>query len=203
MKKIYSTIIDAYNLMVTEISKPIKIFLLKAVLLFLGWKIIYTIFLYDNRLLDTPLTMHIGDATAYVLNLLPGYSNFSSVPTLSNEILEGERTLSHNSTIFHNGDKVMGIATPCNGLELIILYIGFIIAMPHKLIRKILFIIYGVLIIDLANIMRCVGLAYIKEEYHPYFNFAHHYLFKITIYCIIFLLWVAFAKKIKLSNENI
>ena len=106
--------------------------------------------------------------------------------------------------MIHQGKDILLIADGCNGLELIVLYIGFIICFPSSILKKIIFILLGIGIIDLSNIIRCGGLVFLKRYYgYELFQFAHHYGFKITLYSIIFMMWVLFTKNKKIKNSAI
>ena len=180
-----------------DIPEPIKLFLGKALLVFLLWKSIYGLFLFDSKILDYPLTTHVAQGATYVLN----HSGFMSGFT-SERIFE-ESTNRESSEIMHNGELVLFIADACNGLELMILYIGFIICMPSKFWRKIKYILIGIIIIHIINILRCCGLIYLREYFHAYFDFAHHYLFKAVVYGATFIMWMVYSRKISLKNEVI
>lgn len=182
-----------------DIPLPIRLFLGKALLLFILWKIIYGLFLYDSKLLDYPLTTHVAEASTLFLN----NSFFLSGFTTDRVYTEGETSIIEASEIYHNDKLVLYIADACNGLELMILYIGFIICMPSKLSRKIIYIVLGILFIDIINILRCSGLIYLREYFHAYFDFAHHYLFKAIVYGATFLMWMVYSRKISFKNEAI
>lgn len=180
-----------------DIPLPIRLFLGKALLFFIVWKIIYSLFLYDSKVLDYPLTKHVGEASTLFLN----NSFFLSGFTTERVLISEESSIIESSEIYHNGNLVLYIADACNGLELMVLYIGFIICMPSKFWRKILYIILGILFIDLINILRCSGLIYLREYFHAYFDFAHHYLFKAIVYGATFIMWMVYSRKISLKNE--
>lgn len=130
-------------------------------------------------------------------------SGFIAKEEIYSEVLAGETEEHLSSAIYHNGYKVLDIAQACNGLELLVLYIGFIVCMPSNIKRKLLYIGIGILLLDSVNILRCVGLIYLREYFHAYFEFAHHYIFKIMIYTATFLIWVRFSRKIQLKNGSI
>lgn len=186
-----------------KIPLPIRLFLGKALLLFIIWKIIYTGFLYDSKYLDHPLTTHVAVASTYVLNNLGSMDGFSSKRENTSFTYESGKSIHEISTIYHYDEKVLYIANACNGLEVMILYIGFIICMPSSFWRKVLYIILGVIILDLINILRCVGLIYLQEYFHAYFEFAHHYLFKAIVYTATLLIWMFYSRKIHLKDEPI
>ncbi len=194
---------EKINSIKNNIPLPIRLFLGKALLFFIVWKVIYTFFLFDSQLFDKALTKHVGDASAFVLNNSGFMSGFTSEIEKFDSVFAGENLNNQVSAIYHNGEKVLHIANVCNGLELIVLYIGFIVCMPSSFKRKSLYIFFGVLILDLINIFRCVGLIYLSEYFEAYFDFAHHYLFKAIVYLATFLLWIKFSRKISLNDKPI
>ncbi|GAA4801082.1 exosortase/archaeosortase family protein [Litoribaculum gwangyangense] len=189
--------------LINDIPKPIRLFLGKALLVFIIWKLVYGLFLSDSRLLDSPLTTHVANASVFVLNGLGDMSGFTSKTELSTYI-EGEGLVTQKaSKIYHYDKLVLYIADICNGLELMVLYIGFIVCMPSRFWRKVKYVIIGVILIDFINILRCTGLIYLREYYHAYFDFAHHYLFKAAVYTATFLMWMVYARKISLKKDEV
>lgn len=184
-----------------KIPKPILNASLKALFLFLLWKAIYLLLLLPTRMLDKPLTDAVGNQTVKVLNLVHGTQGFVAKSIVSENLFEGQLVISEASVIFFNVKRVMGIADPCNGLELIVLYVGFILIMPAKLKRKFLYVVFGVLLIYLLNVLRCAALATIQIYVKHFFVFAHHYLFKIIIYAAIFMLWVFFSRNLVFKKD--
>ncbi len=82
-----------------------------------------------------------------------------------------------------------------------LIYIGIILIIPHNsALRKTTFIIGGIFILFLANIIRCTALLWLQLYHKAYFDFNHHYVFTLFIYVIIFGLWSLFTSQ-KGSNE--
>ncbi|GAA3599798.1 archaeosortase/exosortase family protein [Flavivirga amylovorans] len=192
-----------FNLLKNKIPLPIRLFLGKALLLFIAWEIIYSVFLFDSQFLDGPLTTHIGESSAQFLNNFTSMDGFVAKNESWTTTYEGELLEEKVSAIYHYDNKVLNIANVCNGLSLLALYVGFIICMPSKFWRKILYIILGLIILDVINILRCVGLIYLREYFYVYFEFAHHYLFKATVYTATFLIWMLYCRKIHFKNESL
>jgi exosortase/archaeosortase family protein len=189
------------NLFKNKIPQPIRLFLTKALLLFLGWKLIYGFILYDSKYLDRALTTHIGEASIFLINSLGDLDGYKTKRVSDFYIIDGREIEEQSSAIFHQDRMVLHIANACNGLELIVLYMGFIICMPSNFWRKIRYIILGIIILDLINILRCTGLIYLREYYHIYFQFAHRYLFNAIVYTSTFIIWVIYSRKINFKNE--
>jgi exosortase/archaeosortase family protein len=186
-----------------KIPKQIRLFLGKALLIFLAWKLIYGFILYDSKNLDSALTTHIAEASIFVINSLGNLDGYTTKRVSDFYVIDGRKIEERSSAIFHHDRMVLHIANACNGLELMVLYIGFIICMPSKFWRKMLYIVLGIIILDLINILRCTGLIYLREYYHVYFQFAHRYLFNAMVYTATFIMWVIFSRKINFKNEVI
>ena len=176
----------------SKIPHKIRVFLLKVFALFLFWKIAYGFFLGPSRIIDNYLTSKVGKDVVWVLKNGTKDAGFTSNETLKEDLFEGQLRKSYVTQIKYKGVNLIHIADGCNGLELFILYAGFIVAIPSPIKRKIIFAIFGVLLIHIVNILRCIGLVFIAINWRDQFEFAHHYLFKFTIYAIIFFLWAKF-----------
>ncbi len=176
------------------IPRSVRSFLTTALVFALAWKLAYLCFLINPRVLDRPLTEHVGSSTAYALNHFSGLHGFNAINRLDTNIIEGQMQMTQVSKIIHQGHKVLHIADGCNGLELMVLYVGFIFSFPASTARKVGYILMGLLLIDCLNILRCSLLGFIKEYYHPYFNISHHFIFKAIVYTVIVILWVQFTK---------
>ncbi len=185
---------------INEIPLPIRLFLGKALLFFIVWKLVYGLFLYDSKYLDQALTRHVGEASVALINNLGSMEGFSTKRGIEENIYEGGVFKTEVSQIWHHNKVVLYIANVCNGLELMVLYIGFIVCMPSNFWRKTRYIIVGVILLDVINIVRCVGLIYLQEYYQVYFQFAHHYLFNAIVYTATLLMWMVFSRKIHLKK---
>ena len=83
----------------------------------------------------------------------------------------------------------------CNGIALFALFSAFIIAYKGKAVRKIVYIISGILMIELLNVIRIVILAILDTKSRAWTEFNHTYTFTIIIYAFIFLLWMLWVNK--------
>jgi exosortase/archaeosortase family protein len=197
-------ILQYYHSFINETPPTIRAFLRNALIVFALWKLTYLFILLDDRILDRPLTNHVGAGTVWFLNYCTPLDGFSAIPVIKQEAFDGQLQIREVSQVIHQGKDILLIADGCNGLELIVLYIGFIICFPSSILKKIIFILLGIGIIDLSNIIRCGGLVFLKRYYgYDLFQFAHHYGFKITLYSIIFMMWVLFTKNKKIKNSAI
>ncbi len=82
------------------------------------------------------------------------------------------------------------IGTPCDGLSLFILFTSFLLVFSGKWWFKLIYIILGVGLIHVLNILRVVALALIVKYSPESLDFHHSYTFTLFIYSIIFLVWM-------------
>ncbi len=183
-----------------EFPKVIKKFLARSFVLFIVWKCMYLFLFSESRTIDKPLTNLVSNQSAYLLNNFKNTNEFIVRPSVSYHEIDGLTHISENNLLIFKNNPVIIVLDSCNGLELFVLYVGFIIAMPSVWYRKLSFSIFGIILIHFMNILRCVGLAELAIHWVSAFHIAHHYVFKIVVYSTIFFLWYWYCKKIDLSK---
>jgi exosortase/archaeosortase family protein len=182
------------------IPNPVKAFLLKATVMFVVWKAVYLLFLLPGRILDKPLTYIIGKGTAASLNLISRPDEYSAVPATQPNFVAGDAPVPVMA--IRSGQlTVLSIADSCNGLELLVLYAGLILCLPAARKRKGVYILGGILFIEIINVIRCVGLALIFLRRPQYLDFSHHYLFTFAVYAFIFWLWWLFSRELEFAKK--
>jgi exosortase/archaeosortase family protein len=179
-----------------EIPLEIRKFLIRACIIFLLWKFCYYLILKPNRVIDKPLTIQTTKSTLFVLQSF--YTNSTFIITEKNP---SNKIDFYSLAIIKDGRKILGIADPCNALELIVLFFSFLICMPLKWQRILLFGIGGTTFIFLCNILRCSFIGYLNICSSIYIEIAHHYIFKLFMYLIIFGGWVWYLKGKTAKNE--
>lgn len=183
-----------------SIPQEVQRFLKRALVIFIIWKLIYHLFLFNGRVIDKPLTDWSTKGAEKVMQVFYPSSKlmlkeeYNTIPELNNEI-------ACSDYLFMNGNKIVGVADGCNALELYVLYIGFLLSFPASLKRVLVFSCVGIVVIYLANIIRLAALASMNMHWVNAVDMAHHYLFKVIVYAIIFGLWVLFTKN-QIRNEK-
>ena len=172
-----------------NISPGLLKFLVRALILIVVWKLSYHLFLKPHRFPDKELTQITANATVRFVGLFYPPNTISWYGSMPNNNFD-----LFSVVILMNGRKVIGIADPCNALELYILFIGFLICVPTTIKRFALFSLGGIAVIFVLNILRCSGLIWVNIQYNQIFDFAHHYLFKLIVYAAIFGGWVWYSK---------
>jgi exosortase/archaeosortase family protein len=172
----------------------VKRFLRISFVLFILWQLIYSFYLYPNRVLDDTLTRFTALCTESLLRFFYNQP-FNTQYGLTDIVLEGTSIQTGSALISMGEQPLISIADPCNGLNMYALFVGFILAFPAGLGLKFRFGILGLASLIGVNVIRCVGLAAL-QIHHPSFTvFAHHYIFNVLTYAAVFGFWYWFTKK--------
>ena len=177
-----------------SIPPDLQSFLKRALLIFIIWKLVYHLFLFNGRVIDKPLTDFSAKSTVWVMQLFYPTSQF----ILKEKALHDPELLKdlvYFDFIYKDGHTIVGIADACNALELFVLYLGFLLAFPGTLKRKLFFAATGLILIYISNIVRLAALSAMNMQQINAVDMAHHYIFKLIVYAIIFALWMAYTGK--------
>jgi exosortase family protein XrtF len=90
---------------------------------------------------------------------------------------------------YFQGQRLVALATTCNGLVLFPLFSCFIFATQGHWKRKTIYVIIGCLLIYHVNILRIIGLLLVKIYSPESLDFNHKYTFTVFVYSFIFYLW--------------
>ena len=91
------------------------------------------------------------------------------------------------------------IGEPCNGIKVFGLFSIFVIAFKGRIINKLWFIIIGIFLLHVINVIRVATLTYISAV-NPYIlDFNHNITFQIIIYGAILCLWYIWINKFSLT----
>jgi exosortase family protein XrtF len=90
---------------------------------------------------------------------------------------------------------VEGIVEGCNAVSVMILFVAFIVAFSSTLKRTVLFIIAGLLVLHLLNVIRVALLCMGYYHYPQYKQLLHDIVFPLFIYGVVFILWILWVQK--------
>lgn len=92
----------------------------------------------------------------------------------------------------------VGVGNYCLGLEMMYLYLSLIFFTPSiPLIRKLIFFIGGLLLIQLVNVMRMGVLAILVAHNSSWTDFNHYFTFRLVVFGVILLLYTSMLGKFK------
>lgn len=180
-----------------SLNYTLRRFILIAILLIISWKLCYHLVLKPQRIIDKPLTTLTARIAVSTYNLLSNDSLTYVGKLPSNNFTH------YSEFILRNNLKILSIADPCNALELMVLYVGFLFCLNTNFKRVVFFSIVGVISIFILNIMRCNGMIWIATHKYGWFHFAHHYVFTLVVYSFIFFLWMLYSKSLKQPKNEV
>jgi len=97
--------------------------------------------------------------------------------------------------LWYNNKYTLRIIEGCNAVSVIVLFISFITAFSGKLKTTIYFILFGVFLIYVLNIIRIALLAVLLFRFPEKEHILHGVLFPLIIYGLVFILWVFWVNK--------
>ncbi|WP_417602175.1 exosortase family protein XrtF [Owenweeksia hongkongensis] len=99
-------------------------------------------------------------------------------------------------SIWLDNNYAISIEEGCNGINIMILFVAFVVAFGGKWLSMLLFIPSGLLFIHISNIARLMLLSLLNVEWGgEAFHFFHKYGFTAVIYLSVFLLWYLWVVK--------
>ena len=176
------------NKIIEYVKQPLVLFLLKAMVIWLIWMIVYGMVFKKDEIND-PVTLVEANITAQVFKLMGYDVTLSDSHTTEYKSIDGEQKIAHNKQyIVINNKPIIGIASACNGVELFALFIGFLIAFGGK--RKLVpFFLFGLGSFFLLNTFRIVAITWFSMFSREQADFHHHYTFMFIVYGYILWLW--------------
>jgi len=161
---------------------PALYFVLKFVGLYVVGNIAYGLMVehYDPK--PDPVTRAIAVQTAALLNHTGFPSETKDNPAQPNVILSW------------SGRNILAIYEGCNGLNVMIVFMSFILAMGPYTNRMIWFVSSGLLLIHVMNLARIYGLFMVAVYLPEQFYFVHKYLFTAFLYVIVFITWIIWIR---------
>lgn len=97
--------------------------------------------------------------------------------------------------LYVNGKAMTRIVEGCNAVSIMVLFTAFVVAFYAGFKRTLLYIVFGLFVIHVLNVLR-IALLCISGYYYPeYMVFLHDVAFPVFIYGVVFILWVVWVLK--------
>ncbi len=159
-------------------------FLAKFLGIYLAGNLLYGLYINSYVPEPDPVTIFVSEQTSFILSFL-GQENET--------LVQGHKS----GVLIYNDDRsVLSVFEGCNGLNVVIIFVGFLFAYGKPKKALLWFIPLGLLLIHLLNLARITILYYVTL-YHPDLSyFMHKYLFTAIIYAGIFVLWIWWVVKL-------
>ncbi len=164
----------------TQPPRPALRFLLVFAALYALWTLGYDGLVGPNGRLDQALSANLAATAGALLRGL----GFAASTAPANPIL-----------VVLNGQPVVSVGNPCNGLLMYALFAGFVVAFPGPWRHKLWFVPAGILAVYALNVGRVALLALNHAYWYHSVDFNHHYTFTFVVYGAIGALWVLWARR--------
>lgn len=107
-------------------------------------------------------------------------------------------------TVFLNqqGDTRLNVYEGCNGINVMIVFLAFVVAFGGPWSRAAWFLPLGLGLIHLANLLRLVLLFEVVVRFPDYFYYVHKYLFTASLYVGVLLLWAWWVLLNRTADEQ-
>jgi exosortase family protein XrtF len=151
--------------------------------------LLYGIYIELNYPLADQATHWVSDQSSWLINLLLTQNTKSILSSVSPVTL-----------ILENGKSVLRIYEGCNGINVMIVFVAFVLSLGGFSKRGSLFILLGIIVIHLANLFRITMLFWVAKNYQSYFYYVHKYVFTAALYVIVLALWWAWVYRIMKAN---
>lgn len=169
----------------TFLDKKLLFIFLKAFALYLIWYLVYQLWLLPAGKFDPWMNESVAYGGWLFVRAL-GYDG----------CIEG-------TNICVNIVSTVKVNTGCNGFEIYCIFAGFIIIFSGKFWKTFIYIIIGVIILYISNILRVGMLAIDHYKRLDMFQFNHKFTYVVMVYSLVFALWYYWITKFSIEkNEN-
>lgn len=177
------------------VNKILKTFLIRAAIVYTLWLILFHGFIVPNKTINRMLSDAVVHSTEFGISLF-GYD--------TDQVWKNEKPNDSRRYIFIDGEPAVLVADGCNGLELIALFVGFILCFPGPIKYKLIFIPIGSIVVFTINVLREIALALNYKFFQRSFELNHKYTYVLIVYLFVFVMWrfwlnyySAIGKKVK------
>ncbi|MBL7875978.1 MAG: exosortase family protein XrtF [Cyclobacteriaceae bacterium] len=129
-------------------------------------------------------TRVVTEQTSFIINLFG--ENTATLP----------KPASPTVSIMKESQSVISVFEGCNGINVMIVFVSFLIAFKGSRKQLAWFLPLGIVIIYVSNLLRVAALYYVAFYWQRYFYYVHKYAFTATIYLIVFALWVWWMERV-------
>ena len=163
--------------------KPTIFFLVKFIGIYVVVNLLYGFYVTAYEPKPDPITSVVSYHTAIALKGC-GWST----------ITEDNNTKPTTNLIF-NGKSILAIYEGCNGVNVMIIFVAFLIAFGPISKAMWWFIPVGIGIIHGMNLARIALLFWVSLYLPDFMYFTHKYFFTAILYVVVFILWIWWVKR--------
>jgi len=164
-------------------NKQAILFLVKFISLYFILNTVYGLYVESYSPAADPITHLVSMHSQQVLSWLQG------------DIQLKASELSKSIAVQKGGNTVINVYEGCNSVNVMIVFLAFTFAFSVQWYRYWKFILMGLLILYITNILRVIALFWVALYFPNSLYFFHKFFFTGVIYAVVFLLWYWWIKK--------
>lgn len=134
-------------------------------------------------------------------NTVDGLTNLVSIQVFqlmnlfNPDVLISKNAFDPYLEVWYNQKYVVRIVEGCNAVSVIILFVSFVVAFSGKFKTTLVFILFGIFLIHVLNIIRIASLSVLLFHFPEQEHILHGVLFPLIIYGLVFILWIIWITK--------
>lgn len=164
--------------------KPAILFLVRFSVTFAILSLVYGFWVEGYKEVADPITKNVSYQVREILSWF--YDSVTSTQREGNPSMD----------ITIDGKYSVSVFEGCNGVAIVNLFFSFLVGFWGGFKKLAWFSIVGIIVIHLANLGRLLLLAQMALTNSKFFHFTHKYLFTLSIYAIVFVLWYFWVTKV-------
>jgi exosortase family protein XrtF len=146
------------------------------------------LFLYQNYLIKYNIKQNTIDP--YTKQLSIQVSLLLDAIGMENSLVYFEKEKGVGFVLLNSGRCIGYINEGCNVVSIMIIFIAFALTFYSNLFKTLSYILFGLIFLYIANIMRIVFLNIVLYRFSNYSEIAHDIVFPVIIYGSVILLWI-------------
>lgn len=170
--------------------KPTIFFLLRFVGVYLLSNLLYGLYITRFYPGVDPITHFVTANTAGILKLF------------ATDIAIADQSTRACTLLIEKGDAVLSVFEGCNSVNIIIIFLSFLLAFGPWNKKLVWFAMFGVLIIYLTNLFRILTLFFIASYSPKYMYFVHKYVLTAILFGVVLILWIVWLRKSQKPAAN-
>lgn len=169
---------------------PVLKILLRFVGIYLILVLLYQWYLgsCNDPILD-PISRWVGQQASWIQNQI----NYTTL------LIDGDKGV--GIFFYVKNEYVSRMVEGCNAVSVMIMFVAFVSAF-YKGFKTFAFILGGLIMLHIMNVLRIVGLNIVLRDYKEYGKMCHDYVFPAVIYGTVVVLWIIWIKFFALKKPD-
>ena len=173
--------------------KPALLFLSKFLGIYVVGNLVYGVYINHYYPQSDPTTQWISRQVGIIISSAD--TSVVSVPSADKATV----ALIQEST----KDTVINVFEGCNGINVVIVFVAFLVAYRGTIKRTLIFSFFGLVVIHIFNLSRIILLFQLAKNHSPFFYYTHKYFFTAILYAVVAALWWFWVTKVNgIKNDH-